>query len=196
MLDFVTSVSEARAFCAHGLPDAIVYEAALAGEHFRRLCAIWSAAAPQLDIQSPEYLAAALFAYRDGTRESGTMMAAANGLSDTQIGELSVFFGKSVVVEATPGAGIGAEIAARGIPERDIAACDSCHGTGRPEYPRLAGQERHYLVRQLELFNEHGEARGGLHAEIMAQAIRRLPNPENGPLEPEEIEALADHYGR
>ncbi len=155
-----------------------------------------TAAAPRLDIQSPEYLAEALFAYRDGTRESGTMMAAANGLSDTQIGELSAFFGKSVVVEATPDAGIGAEIAARGLPDRDIAACDSCHGSSRAEFPRLHGQQRHYLVTQLELFNEHGTARGGLHAEIMAQAIRHLPNPEEGPLKPEEIEALADHYSR
>jgi len=155
-----------------------------------------SAAAPRLDIQSPQYLAAALLAYRDGTRESGTMMAAANGLSDTQIAELSAYFGKSVAVEAKAPAGIGAEIAARGLPDRDIAACDSCHGTGRAEYPRLAGQERDYLIRQLELFNEHGEDRGGPRAEIMAQALRVLPNVEVGPLTHDEIEALATHYAR
>jgi cytochrome c553 len=153
-------------------------------------------AAPRLDIQSPEYLAAALLAYRDGTRESGTMIAAANGLTDAQITELSVAFGKSVTVEPRPASGLGAEIAAQGLPDRDIAACDSCHGTGRPEYPRLAGQERAYLVRQLDLFNEHGEARGGPHAEIMAQALRVLPNVEEGPLTHEEIESLATHYAR
>jgi hypothetical protein len=48
MLDFVASVDEAREFCAHGLPHAIVYEAALAGDHFRRQRETWSAAAPQL----------------------------------------------------------------------------------------------------------------------------------------------------
>jgi hypothetical protein len=48
MLDFVASVDEARAFCEHGLPHAVVYEAALAGDHFRRLRATWSATAPQL----------------------------------------------------------------------------------------------------------------------------------------------------
>jgi hypothetical protein len=48
MLDFVASVDEARAFCEHGLPHAIVYEAALAGDHFQRLRASWSATAPQL----------------------------------------------------------------------------------------------------------------------------------------------------
>lgn len=154
-----------------------------------------TAAAPRLNIQSPNYLAASLTAYRDGSRPSGPMMTAAARLSDAEIAELSAHFGQRVVVEA-PGAGPGAEIAARGLPDRDIAACDSCHGGARAEYPRLMGQERHYLVRQLKLFNEHGAERGGAHAEIMAQALRLLPGTEEGPLTEEEIEALADHYGR
>lgn len=153
-------------------------------------------AAPRLDIQSPAYLAAALDAYRQGTRASGTMMTVARGLTDEDIEMLSRQFGREVELEAPVAAGLGAEIAARGIPERDIAACDSCHGSGRAEYPELMGQQRHFLVTQLELFNEHGAGRGGPHADIMAHAIRRLPNPEEGPLKPEEIEALADHYGR
>jgi len=153
-------------------------------------------AAPRLDIQSPRYIAEALVAYRNGTRESGTMMAAAAQLTDAQLGELSAYFGRQVVAEADSAEGLGAQIAARGIPDRDIAACDSCHGGTRPEYPRLMGQDADYLVRQLELFNEHGAARGGAHAEIMAQALRVLPNPEEGPLTHEEIEALAEHYGR
>jgi len=37
MVDFVTSVEEAQQLCADGLPHAVVYEAALAGEHFERL---------------------------------------------------------------------------------------------------------------------------------------------------------------
>ena len=153
-------------------------------------------AAPRLDIQSPEYLAAALDAYRQGTRASGTMMSVARGLSDEDIAALSQEFGREVDIEAPAATGLGAEIAAHGIPERDIAACDSCHASPRAEYPRLHGQQRHYLVTQLELFNEHGTDRGGPHADIMTHAIRRLPNAEDGPLTPEEIEALADHYGR
>ncbi len=153
-------------------------------------------AAPRLDIQSPQYLAAALIAYRQGTRASGTMMTVARGLTDEDIASLSQEFGRETKVDAATSAGPGAGIAARGIPERDIAACDSCHMSERPEYPRLMGQQHHYLATQLELFNEHGAGRGGLHADIMAHAIRRLPNPEEGPLKPEEIEALADHYGR
>ena len=37
MIDFVTSVVEAQQLCADGLPHAMVYEAAIAGEHFERL---------------------------------------------------------------------------------------------------------------------------------------------------------------
>jgi cytochrome c553 len=39
-------------------------------------------AGPRLDIQSPAYIAAALEACRQGTRASGTMIAAASRLSD------------------------------------------------------------------------------------------------------------------
>ena len=124
------------------------------------------------------------------------MMTVARRLTDDDIVTLSQQFGRELAVEAPVAAGLGAEIAARGIPDRDIAACDSCHGSGRAEYPRLYGQQRHYLLTQLELFNEHGTDRGGPHADVMAHAIRRLPNPEDGPLKPAEIEALADHYGR
>lgn len=153
-------------------------------------------AAPRLDIQSPEYIAASLQAFRQGTRQSGTMIAAASRLSDEEIAELSAFFGRRAEVGGPETEGLGATIAARGIPERDIAACDSCHAAGRPEFPRLAGQDRDYLITQLELFNEHGAERGGHHADVMAKALRVLPQMEEGPLTLEEIEALAEYYGR
>jgi len=37
MIDFVTSVDEAREFCRGGMPHAVVHEAALGGEAFERL---------------------------------------------------------------------------------------------------------------------------------------------------------------
>ena len=37
MVDFVTSVEEAQQLCADGLPHAVIYEAAIAGDHFERL---------------------------------------------------------------------------------------------------------------------------------------------------------------
>jgi hypothetical protein len=48
MVDYVGTVEEAREFCSGGLPHAIVYEAALAGQNFRRLRADWSRDVPSL----------------------------------------------------------------------------------------------------------------------------------------------------
>lgn len=48
MVDYVSSVDEARQFCASGLPHGIIYEAALAGENFRKLCSAWRSEVPSL----------------------------------------------------------------------------------------------------------------------------------------------------
>ncbi len=48
MVDYVASVDEAREFCGGGLPHAIIYEAALAGDNFRMLRAQWAQEVPTL----------------------------------------------------------------------------------------------------------------------------------------------------
>jgi CheY-like chemotaxis protein len=48
MVDYVGSVDEARQFCSSGLPHAIVFEAGLAGDNFRRLRAEWTREVPTL----------------------------------------------------------------------------------------------------------------------------------------------------
>ena len=141
---------------------------------------------PRLDIQTPAYLEAALKAFRDGTRESGTMMAAARTLSDEEITDLARHFGRSAAVAAEVGG--APDIVRRGIPERDVPACASCHGAGaRPGYPRLDGQDADYLLRQLELFKLLGDERGGPNGHIMAEVVRFL--------ESEDMVALAEWYG-
>lgn len=48
MVDYVASMDEAREFCNGGLPHAIVFEAALAGEKLRALRAQWQREVPSL----------------------------------------------------------------------------------------------------------------------------------------------------
>lgn len=48
MVDYVASVDEARQFCEGGLPHAIIFEAALAGENFRKLRSEWNREVPTL----------------------------------------------------------------------------------------------------------------------------------------------------
>ena len=143
---------------------------------------------PRLDIQTPQYLENALKAFSDGTRESGTMKAAAAQLDAAAIADLAVQYGKAVRL-APEGSARGAEIARAGVPEDDVAACDSCHGAqADPRYPRLSGQDADYLLNQLKLFMELGVERGGAHASIMAHAI--------GTLSEADMEAVADWYGQ
>jgi hypothetical protein len=48
MVDYVASIDEAREFCNGGLPHAILFEAALAGENFRKLRTEWCREVPTL----------------------------------------------------------------------------------------------------------------------------------------------------
>ncbi len=48
MVDYVGSIDEARQFCEGGLPHAIIFESALAGENFRKLRAEWTREVPDL----------------------------------------------------------------------------------------------------------------------------------------------------
>ena len=151
---------------------------------------------PRLDIQSPQYIADALAAFRDGSRPSGTMMSAARGLTDADIAEFAALYGRSVSLPPGGDNERGKAIANEGIVSRDIPSCERCHGqTARQDFPRLAGQSADYLRRQLQLFQQYGAQRGGRHAEIMAKTVEDAL--EEGPhrLEPEAIEALAEYYG-
>jgi cytochrome c553 len=143
---------------------------------------------PRLDIQTPAYLEAALKAFRDGTRESGTMMAVARTLTNAEIEELAQLYGRQVPVAAAQTASIASEIVRVGIAEHDVPSCNSCHGAERREgYPVLDGQDADYLLRQLELFKLLGSDRGGPNAHIMAEVVRGL--------EQDHVKALAEWYG-
>lgn len=71
MVDCVASVADARDYCRQSLPQAIVYEAALAGDAFRRLRAEWTAAAPALVfVEVAETVRKVEVLERDGERTS------------------------------------------------------------------------------------------------------------------------------
>ena len=145
-------------------------------------------AIPRLDIQSPHYIADALKAFRDGTRASGTMISAASGLTDEQITEMAQRYGRNEAAAGTSSSSnVGQRIAEKGIPTRDIAACNSCHGAAaRPDFPRLSGQHADYLLNQLKLFALLGAERGGRHVSIMVEAAKSLT--------PEEMREVALWY--
>lgn len=77
MLDFVTSVDEAREFCSGGLPHAIIHEAALGGESFERLRRNALDEAPELSFIQITEDAKAFEVRRIGDREVASVGRAA-----------------------------------------------------------------------------------------------------------------------
>jgi cytochrome c553 len=147
---------------------------------------------PSLAGQRSDYLYVSLRAFRERTRFSGVMSAVAATLSDETMREIAEYYGRLPPRSAGPADGasnVGAAIAARGIPDRDIPACAECHGpSAQPKnlaYPRLAGQHVRYLTSQLELLKE--QRRGGSpNVNLMQVFVHRL--------QPQEIRDVARYY--
>lgn len=121
-------------------------------------------AAPRLDLQTPDYLADSLRAFRNGTRQSGFMHAAAAPLSDTSLTTLARVLGQ------------GPQEQPPAPPE--AAICAACHGPttlARPAFPRLQGLTAAYLETQLRLFTAEDFTRGGgPYVDLMREAVRDL----------------------
>lgn len=138
--------------------------------------------APNLTIQSPDYLHAALKSYAEARRHSGFMQPQAAALSDAQMAELASYFSRvprSAGGPATRDPAVlerGREIAEKGIPERNVAACLNCHERGgdKPEqglfFPSLYGQSEPFLRHQLDLFAKGNRGTTGIYNPMHAEA--------------------------
>ena len=96
---------------------------------------------PKLAGQKPDYIIAALKAYKDKTRPHPTMRAQAASLSDQDMQDIAAFI--AAEGEAVTGA-------AANVPGKEkVAVCAACHGDAgispSPIWPSLAGQHRDYL---------------------------------------------------
>jgi cytochrome c553 len=132
-------------------------------------------AAPYLAGQSAEYLVTQLKAFRDKTRADPHahtyMWGMAAKLTDPTIDGLAAAYAAMPPAPGTPSdpaeAAAGAKIFRDGIEARDVPACQTCHGEkaeGNGPYPRLAGQQRGYLERQLAAFASNARANEIMHA--------------------------------
>jgi cytochrome c553 len=118
---------------------------------------------PKLAGQPAPYLEAQLKAFRDRSRADphaqAFMWGMAAQLTDTMISDIAAYFAAQPPPKGTSAG--PAEVAAGktiyedGIAVQHVPACKSCHGPkaeGNGPFPRLAGQHREYLERQLEAF--------------------------------------------
>ena len=129
---------------------------------------------PNLAAQQAEYLEAQLKAFRDRSRADphaqAFMWGMAAQLTDATIKDIAEYFAAQ---PAAPGIAAGKdEVAAgkkifeEGIEARNVPPCQACHGDkaqGNGAFPRLAGQRRSYLERQLEAFASNLRANEIMH---------------------------------
>ena len=127
---------------------------------------------PNLAGQNSAYLAAQLTAFRDGQRDNPAMAPFVASLSDSDIKEISDWYGAQPVTTTANG---NAELVAAG--ENLSSYCKACHGmSGSPaaqEWPALAGQHAPYLQNQLAAFKSGARANG-----YMAAALAQLGDTE------------------
>lgn len=116
---------------------------------------------PILAAQQQAYLVAQLEAFQRKTREEKAahdfMWGIAGNLDAATIRSIAQYYSSQPPAAGRPGdpalIAKGRELFTRGLPDRGIPRCTSCHGTmaeGAAEFPRLAGQHAKYVRRQLE----------------------------------------------
>jgi cytochrome c553 len=142
---------------------------------------------PKLHGQKPEYLVAALKAYKSGERSHGTMHSQATTMSETDMRDVAVFLaGPSPIVPPAASAAAQSDAPAKNAPKA-TEICKACHGlngTGLlQDQPNIGGQHADYLERAL-----HDYQRGGRKNAIMAGMVQALT--------PEDIEQVAEYYSK
>jgi cytochrome c553 len=138
---------------------------------------------PSLAGEPQQFIATSLYLFREGTRKNEVMSPLAAGLSNADLNSLAAYFSGQAPTPPARAADPSIEAAAQDLIKRN--RCTSCHGpelVGLQQMPRLAGQQRDYLVRQLHAFKEG--TRGELDGQ-MGQAAQ--------PLTDADITLLADY---
>ncbi|MEP7207712.1 MAG: c-type cytochrome [Casimicrobiaceae bacterium] len=144
---------------------------------------------PMLAAQRAGYLAAQIDAFRTRTRAEKDahdfMWGIAGGLDEKIIPGIAAYYAAQ---PAAPGrtadptlVALGKALYDKGLPDRGIPACASCHGPngeGIADFPRLAGQHAKYVAKQLAYIQALTRA-----APVMHGIVKDLT--------PDEIQAVA-----
>ncbi len=116
---------------------------------------------PILAAQRERYLVAQLEAFQAKTRKEKAahdiMWGIAGNLDSPLIKSIAQYYASQPPAPGRPGdpalIARGRELFAKGLPDRGIPPCASCHGPkaeGAADFPRLAGQHAKYVLRQIE----------------------------------------------
>lgn len=141
---------------------------------------------PNLAAQQPTYFIAQMNEFKGHNRLDPAgfeyMWGLSRSLTDEQIKGLAEYF--STKAPATipsmfsdPAViASGKEIFDKGVPEKNIPSCNTCHGAqaqGNEQFPRLAHQHSDYLVKQLMVFQRTDERPEGSIMKTIAHELTR-----------------------
>lgn len=142
------------------------------------------------------YLAKQLHDFRSGARNNPVMQPLAKALSEEEITAVTA------TLAAMPGpqtpqthrsqsaSGVGERLALRGVWERQVPECVSCHGPGGVgvgvAFPPLAGQPASYLVAQLNAWRDG--TRHNDPNDLMGHVAKSLTG--------DEVTAVADYFAQ
>ena len=119
---------------------------------------------PNLAAQIEPYLVAQLKGFKSHGRSDPAgfeyMWGLSRSLTDAQIQGLAAYYaGQTPTEQPLEGArdrlDAGKAVFDKGVPEKNVPACASCHGDkgqGNAPFPRIAGQHADYLIKQLTVF--------------------------------------------
>jgi cytochrome c553 len=135
---------------------------------------------PRLAGQQDEYLVNQLKAFRDKSRADPHAHTYMWGMAARLSEGLAAYYAARPPVHGSPSdpaeMAAGKKIFDEGIPSENVPACAACHGEqaqGAGAVPRLAGQHRSYLERQLDAFSSNARAN-----EIMHENSKNLTPPQ------------------
>lgn len=160
---------------AEQVPEATEQVAEKTGQELSVVCAachgadgnsamaIW----PKLAGQHEQYMTRQSIMIREGQRMVPQMMGIVANMTDEQLAKISQYYSEQQI---KPGSAdpelvpLGKKIYHTGLLEKNVAACQSCHGpvgAGNPfsGYPKVAGQHADYLAQRLQKYRS-GETNG------------------------------------
>jgi cytochrome c553 len=130
---------------------------------------------PKLRGQRPEYLVAALKAYKSGERSHGTMHSQAASMNEQDMADIAVYLAGNEVLSKSAN-----DVPATARP-KSTEICLACHGTNgvgiTADYPTISGQHRDYLQRALTDYKKGGRKNAimaGMAASLTAEDIEQL----------------------
>ena len=170
-----TASEQAAEQAAEQAPEATGQAAEKTGQELSVVCAachgadgnsamaIW----PKLAGQHEQYMTRQSIMIREGQRMVPQMMGIVANMTDEQLAKVSQYYSEQQI---KPGSAdpdlvpLGKKVYHTGLLEKNVAACQSCHGpvgAGNPfsGYPKLAGQHADYLTQRLQKYRS-GETNG------------------------------------